>query len=202
MEREPTSPVVGQVPAAQTSGRSFYQRWAARREEVNARWDQPPPVELEQVRWLVGTWSTGGTAYATPTTPERRTKHPDTRLPCRFVLGGRWLLFEGEWGRPRRFHCVQYLTYDQNAGHWVLVFIEHPTGCSARTAPGWVGNQLTFEGMWEIVDETVEMRHRLVKLSDDAWKWENDEKQADGTRLPIDEHRYTRVLDEGDRPDA
>jgi hypothetical protein len=202
MDRVPLPSVPGQTPAVQATGKSFYQRWAERGDEVSSRWDQPPPAELEQVRWLVGTWSTGGTAFATPTTPERRVEHPDARLPCRFVLGDRWLLFEGEWGRPRRFHLVQYLTFDPRPGHWVLVFIEHPTGCSIRTAPGWTDNQLVFEGVWDIVGETVEMRHRLVKQSDDAWKWENDEMQADGKWLPIDEHRYTRVTDEGAVPGA
>ena len=193
----PRPPIPGRMPAAQATGKSFYKRRAARRAAANARWDAPPPAELELARWLVGTWSTGGTAFATPTTPERRVEHPEARLRCRFVLGGHWLQFEGEWGRPRRFHFVQYLGYDPHAGQWVLIGIEHPSGWSVRMAPGWADNHLQFEGRWDIAGETVELRHRLVKLSDDAWKWENDEKQADGSWLPIDEHRYTRVVEDG-----
>lgn len=70
------------------------------------------------------------------------------------------------------------------------------------TVPAWTGNQLVFEGTAQILGEVVELRHRFVKLSDDAWKIENDEKQADGSWLPIDEKRFTRVVEDGIVPEV
>jgi hypothetical protein len=204
MESIPPTPIPGRAPAAVAAGKSFYQRWQERWDEIAALMGRDVPVEMEQVQWLVGTWSTGITSYATPTRPERTNEHPEARFRWSSAFGGHWLLFEGEYRPANRFlfSYVRYLAYDPCSRQWVKMTIEHPAGWSVTTAPGWIGNQLIFEGTAQILGELVELRHRLVKLSDDAWKWESDEKQADGAWLPIDEHRYTRVVEDGTVPDV
>ncbi len=198
MDHIPPPPIPGQVPAAQATGKSFYQRWAERREEIAAFLQRDVPAEMEQVQWLIGTWSTGGTVYATPTSPERSSEHPEARFRWSPAFGGHWLQREGgvRWSEGNQFNYANFLSYDPCFRLWVHMVIEHPSSWSVMTAPGWTGNQLVFEGTAQILGETIELRKRMIKLSDDAFKMQNEEHQADGAWLPIDEHRYTRVVEE------
>ena len=118
MDHDPMPSIPRQVPAARATGTSFYQRWQERWDESASLYGRDVPVELEQVRWLVGTWSTGGTTYATPTRPERSNEHPEARMRWRPTLGDHWLHFEGEYTANKRFliRYVAYLTYDPCCG--------------------------------------------------------------------------------------
>jgi hypothetical protein len=151
-----------------------------------------PPRELEQMAWLHGTWLESGTAYATPTTPERVHEAHST-LIWKPVFQDHWLMAM-DHADAEKARGVNYLTYDALTQQWIWVTIEVGViTLGVRTARAWDGNVLTFTSTIRILDEVTDLRSHLIKLSEDAWKVVNEEKRPDGTWLPIDEHRFTRV---------
>ena len=149
----------------------------------------PPAAELAQLDWMIGAWSQSVRVFRTPTTDERN----QPTLPawrCRWSHGGHWLAME-EGSASAETHT--YLTYDPIERCWVNVMIGGHAFRNVSTTPDWQEGQLIFETVLRLIDERFDCRHRLVKLSENHWKWQNDERLPDGRWFLVDEHEFHRM---------
>ena len=146
----------------------------------------PPAAELAQLDWMIGAWSQSVRVFRTSTTDERY-QPTMSALRCRWSHNGHWLVMEeGEV-------IGTYLTYDPIECCWVLVMIGGNAFRNVSTTPDWQEGQLIFETVLRLIDEPFDCRHRLVKLSEHHWKWQNDERLPDGQWFLVDEHEFHRM---------
>jgi hypothetical protein len=167
---------------------TFYQRIGPG--QAGAWATQPPSPELDQAKWLLGDWDTAGHVYPVGEVPEL--DGGVTRVRCSLTLSGHALKFAGTEGEETG-RGVEYLSVNPYDGAWQLITFEPNVVCDVQRTPGWRDGVLEFEGPIQIFNDIAVWRHRLVKASDDEWRWENDEQQADGSWRAIDYHWYRRV---------
>lgn len=176
------------------SGKSFYERMMPRIPDLVG---QPPSKELARAFWLIGDWETSGHVYAQGSQAEYSGGRTEI-IRCSLVLDGHALRFCSPAGEETA-KKVSYLCVDPYDHTWVSIDIEPNVVYQIDRAPGWKGDALEFEGRVRIFGDVAMWRHRLVRLSADEWRWENDEQTADGTWLQIDYHWYRRVRVQPDR---
>jgi len=172
---------VGITPARD----SFYDRLLAHGRL--ALLDAPPPKELRRADFLVGEWRMRNVRFATEAlvAAERDVEGVIGWSPA---LGGHAYMSMGDGPRPG----MQLIAFDRAERQWVEVSVEPNVTFQLNRSPGWSGRELVFEVSAKVLAEHVVLRHRLVHLDDDHWKWANDEWIGDWW-VPIDEHRMTRV---------
>jgi hypothetical protein len=152
---------------------------------------QPPSEELRRAFWLLGDWETSGHVYAQGSQPEFDGRHSSI-IRCSLTLNGHALKFTAQGGEEQS-DMVGYLYVDPYDGAWVDIEFEPNVAHHVGRTAGWNGDVLEFEGPVRIFDDVAVWRHRLVRVSDDEWRWENDEQLPDGTWRKIDYHWYRRV---------
>jgi hypothetical protein len=167
---------------------SFYERVLP---QVVAWLSQQPSPDLSSADWLLGDWVTGAHIYTVGDVEERDsadTKH----VRWSKVMDGHALKL-GHPDGDEHARAIQYLYVDPYDDAWVIIDFEPNVVHVVQRASGWRGGVLEFEGQVRIFDDVANWRHRIRRISDDEWRWENDEQQEDGTWLPIDYHWYRRI---------
>src|SRR5262245_61174529 len=129
--------------------------------------DVKPPPQLEALDYFVGVWVCNGQLEASPEGPARKIKGT---MICRWELGKFYLGVaeddEQLLEHPRRRQSRAYWGYDTGAKQFTCAVFFFGGGRIIGTSPGWKGNTLTFSGDMMVGNETVPMRHSLIRRSD------------------------------------
>lgn len=167
---------------------SFYERIA---DQGPGWFRQTPAPELAEADWMIGDWETGAHIYAAGTV-EARDSARTQRMRCSRILNGHVLKFGSPDGdeHGEELHFMLVDPYDKA---WVVVDLEPNVVHAVQRTAAWRGDVLEFEGPVRIFDDVATWRHRIRKIDNDEWRWENDELQDDGTWRPIDYHWYRRI---------
>jgi hypothetical protein len=148
-----------------------------------------PPVELQQVSWMIGTWDIEATVFATTSAPERVDRGRSVVTP---VIGGTWLQMADTY--PGGTQDLGFLTFDPVGRRWLSLGLDSTGNAVRASAPAWDGDRLALlAGDAIIVGEHVSLRQTLTRLGPDAFTLSNEERRPDGSWLRLDEYRFRRA---------
>ena len=177
------------VPHQITSEGSLYERVEASlagRTDLG-RLGQPTP-QLDQLRWMVGSWAVEAVVFATSGT-SARTDHGKARISL--VNADTWIQIADSY--PEGTQDLGFLTYNLVTRRWVSVGLDSFGNSVVTTGPEWADNRLVLTGSVEIVGVHATIRQTLTKLSSDGFSLLNEEKLPKGQWIRLDEYRYRRV---------
>ncbi len=83
------------------------------------------------------------------------------------------------------------LTYDLLSLQWIYV-LTRGSYRMLRSKQGWIGNQISFQGLMTMIGIVCDWRMTWTKAGDDKFGFINEEKLRDGPWSFIDEWRFRR----------
>jgi len=175
---------------AETAPATLYERIESRLRNdsvLAARVGQPPP-ELEQLRWMIGTWNVTARVFATTSSPESISHGTSIVMPA---LNGTWLCVTDTFPSGQD---VGYIGYEYSTHRWVALSLDSSPGAHLTYADGaWHGNRLIFRGPpTQIVGEVAVLRQTLEKRSEREYRVLNEEELSSGHWVTVDEYVYRK----------
>jgi hypothetical protein len=143
-------------------------------------------AKMAEMAWLAGDWVTLNRVPETPANPAYDDPGTATLKPGE---GGSWICGVGPDGRERPF-----ITYDPLSKQWIYVLTRGAFGI--LRSPGWRGNQIVFEGRMTMIGVDCELRQTWTKVSDDEYRFINEELLPDGSWGYVDAWEYRRASSE------
>jgi hypothetical protein len=142
-------------------------------------------AKMDEFRWIVGEWNYENAVPATGSNPA----YTDVGS-CRYAFceKGNWLCMVAPDGRE-----IPQITFDPFSKQWIYVLTTGAYGM-LRSQDGWVGNHVSFTGLMTMLGFNCEWRIRWTKGSEDTFSFVNEEREADGTWIYIDEWRFVRKI--------
>ena len=86
-----------------------------------------------------------------------------------------------------------HITFDPFSQQWIYVLIRGSYGI-LRSAEGWTDDRIVFSGSMTMIGINCEWRMTWTKISDNEFKFVNEEQTADGSWAYIDEWQFKRKL--------
>ncbi|MBI4752400.1 MAG: S9 family peptidase [Acidobacteria bacterium] len=173
------------------SGAAFYERIAAKlsaNPELEKQLGKPAP-EMDQLKWLIGTWEITTRVFATQTTSERTEQGQGTVTP---FMDGTWLSLADSYG-PNGPDDQGFMSYDPFTKKWISLAIDKSGIVMVTMADGWKDNRLIFcAPPVEILGVSVQLRQILEKRSETEYRILNEEQLPNGEWVPVDEYIYRK----------
>ena len=125
-----------------------------------------PAPEMDQLKWMNGTWHCTGKTMASPMGPEHTS---EAEVKAGSTLGGMWLLGHYQEKKsaenPMPISADEYWTYDSGEKMWDRVVVDNMGGFGTGNSKGWEGDKLvwTMEGM--MGGQKMKGRDTFVKKS-------------------------------------
>lgn len=123
-----------------------------------------PPAQLDEIKWLEGTWKCKGTVFASDMGPE----HPvDGKMVYKRDLDKFWLV--GTYTEkktkqnPMPYKMTEYVTHDGKK--WVSVSVDNMGGFGQSTGTA-AGNTFSWQGTSSMGGMTMHGRMTIEKKSD------------------------------------
>lgn len=140
-----------------------------------------PAARMSELAWLLGSWRTEITIFATPSTPES-SEETTTILKQQ----GESIIVSDD--------LSTLLVYDPFARRWITAGLEPPAAplTSAVASAPWDGRSLVFEADMRILGERVHLRQTMTRQSNDAFEILNEQRLV-GRYIPVDRYRFTRT---------
>jgi len=138
---------------------------------------------MEQFRWIAGDWNYENRVPATRVSPAY-TDVGSTRFA--FCERDGWICTVAPDGKETRS-----ITFDPFSGEWIYVLTQGSYGM-LQSAEGWVDRRIIFSGPMTMIGIHCEWRMTWTKTSDDAFRFVNEERAANGAWDFIDEWRFER----------
>ena|ERR1051326_99368 len=140
-------------------------------------------AEIEKFRWIAGQWSYENSVPATRLSPAYTDIGQQT-----FSIGEKdtWVCVVSPDGREH-----PHITFDPFSKQWIYVLIRGSYGI-LRSAEGWTDNRIVFSGLMTMIGINCEWRMTWTKISDNEFKFINEEQSADGSWAYIDEWQFKR----------
>lgn len=141
--------------------------------------------KMKEFAWIVGQWFHENVVPATSANPA----YTDIGIG-RFVLGekGNWICSVAPDGRE-----IPQITFDPFSRQWFYILTNGAYGM-LRSQQGWRDNRIAFTGPMTMLGINCEWRMQWTKHSDDRFSFANEQCNANGEWLYIDEWRFTRKL--------
>jgi hypothetical protein len=139
--------------------------------------------EMEKFRWLAGEWDHENEVPATRLSPAY-TDIGSSRFSFNEKDG--WISMIGRDGRES-----PSLTFDPFSKQWIYVLVRGSYGI-LRSAEGWVEEAISFSGLMTMLGVTCDWRMTWTKDGADEFSFINEERDADGSWVYIDEWRFRR----------
>jgi len=139
-------------------------------------------AEMSKMLWLAGEWNAENTVPASAYNPA----YTDLQV-YKYVVGeqGTWICGIARDGREKPF-----ITFDPFSEQWMYVLAEGAYG--VLRSKGWDGNRIVFTGHMTMIGVDCELRQSWEKVSDDEFRFVNEERLPDGSWGYADAWRYTR----------
>lgn len=144
-----------------------------------------PAPELEQLKWLLGTWSVTAKGGETPAEVGVTT----TTL----TMDGTWI--EGRDVYKGEARDLSYITYNQVTKIWLALHIDRYGNVVMTQSKGASGKEWIFDGYATIMGEDVYLRQTIKQISDREYSVTNSERLRNGEWRYIDEYRLTKTSD-------
>jgi hypothetical protein len=136
-----------------------------------------PAPEMAQLRFFDGNWTCAGTMSPSPFGPGGKMT---STVRTHSDLGGFWesgVVKGTSPGMP--FEGMFHITWDPEAKHHVMFWVDNMGGWAQSTAPGWEGDKIVFTGDSYMAGKKFPARDSFAKVSGGAMK-HTSEMQADG----------------------
>ena len=142
-------------------------------------------ARMEEFRWIAGEWSYENAVPATAANPA----YTDVGT-CKYALceKNNWICMVAADGRE-----MPLITFDPFSRQWIYVLTNGSYGM-LRSPEGWSGNQIIFSGLMTMIGLNCEWRITWTKENTDRFFFVNEERDASGEWVYIDEWRFTRKL--------
>jgi hypothetical protein len=137
---------------------------------------------IETFRWIVGEWNYENLVPRTRLSPA----YTDIGTQRFAVLEDGWVCVVSPDGMQHR--C---LTFDPFSRQWIYILTRGSFGM-LRSKAGWAGGQITFSGLMTMIGVECEWRMTWTKISDEEFRFVNEEKTAAGYWGYIDEWHFRR----------
>ena len=139
-------------------------------------------AELQKFRWIAGEWTAINNVPATRANPAYADLSSTTFKLCEKDA---WICLVGRDGRER-----PHITFDPFSRQWMYVLAEGAYGI--LRSPGWDDNQIVFTGPMMMIGVDCELRQSWTKISDNEFRFVNEEKLSDGSWGYVDEWQFQR----------
>ena len=143
-------------------------------------------AEAGRFRWIAGKWSFENSVPATRISPACTDIGIQTLAVSDTDGGVSMVLADGSSHR-----C---LMFDPFSKQWIYVLMRGSFGM-LRSKAGWRGDEITFTGLMTMIGVECEWRMTWTRISDEKFQFTNEEKNADGSWVYIDEWRFKRIHD-------
>ena len=151
-----------------------------------------PSRKLRELDSLAGHWTCNGTAFAFLGLPEHKTR---STIDAAWTMNDHWL--QVHYKEPQTATNpspveVQYSWgWDDQTSKFASVAVDNGGGHFIQSSPGWVGDEITFEGDMHIAGTTMRFHDIFTKVS--ASKiMHRGEAVIDGTWTKLDEETCTK----------
>lgn len=144
-----------------------------------------PAPEMDQLKWLLGTWSVTASGGEAP---------PEVGVTTTtLTMDGTWI--EGRDVYKGEARDLSYITYNQVTKLWLALNIDRYGNAVMTQSKGPSGKEWIFEGYANIVGEDVNLRQSIRQISDREYTVTNSERMRSGQWRYIDEYRFTKTSD-------
>jgi hypothetical protein len=137
--------------------------------------------ELEKFRWIEGEWNMANQVPATRMNLAYTDIGSATYKLCE---KNAWVCLE-RGGVEHR-----HITFDPFSRQWIYVLLEGAYGI--MRSPGWIDGRIVFEGHVTMIGVECELRQTWTKVSDDEFRFVNEERLPDGAWGCVDEWEFRR----------
>jgi len=141
--------------------------------------------KMKEFTWIVGEWSRENVVPATRANPAYTDVGSGKFSICE---KSNWICVVAPDGRE-----IPNITFDPFSRHWIYVLTNGAYGM-LRSQDGWRDNQIHFTGLMTMLGVTCEWRMRWKKESDDRFSFMNEERDAAGSWIYIDEWHFMREV--------
>ena len=138
---------------------------------------------MEQFRWIAGEWNYENVVPSTRLSPAYTDVGSASFALCD---SGAWVCALAPGGVEHR-----NITFDPFSKQWIYVLTRGSYGV-LRSAQGWSRDQIVFNGFMTMLGVNCEWRMSWTRISDDEFKFVNEEQGPDGSWNYIDEWRFRR----------
>lgn len=146
--------------------------------------------EVEQARWLEGTWTGTRKLYAThgdtgTLAPAKRVMRFNPKMP---------LLLEADWNASGKFEPL--MVFEPQSRQWVTAYMnadEMGAAWGLLKGTDWQNNQLVLEGENTIMGMTSHERRTWSRTDDHTLRVLTEERKSDGSWMPTVETTYTKT---------
>jgi hypothetical protein len=84
----------------------------------------------------------------------------------------------------------RHITFDPFSRQWMYLLMDGAYGI--MRSPGWIENRIVFEGHLTMIGVECHMRQTWTKVSEDEFRFVNEERLADGAWGYVDEWECKR----------
>jgi hypothetical protein len=138
-----------------------------------------PAAELDQVKYLEGSWRCDGKQPAGPFGPEHAYK---ATFKLKKDVDSFWLFLDYEQKKskvhPLPIKAKAFIGFDVVSKRFVTIGVDNTGGWVSETSTGWAGDKLVFAGEGAMMGQMVGFRETYTKKSDKEFLWLGEMKMG------------------------